>query len=123
MDGYNQLEMLTENKPSKRHEFFYYAENELLAFRVNQWKIHTSIKDEWLKKPTGLNGGLLINIKLDPFERSPGSAGHFLWMKEKTYILPQFVPYLKKYGKSMQEFPPRQTGAGLGINALMGNKK
>lgn len=120
LDGYNQLEMLTDKAESKRHEFFYYGENKLRAFRVDQWKVHLSLKDEWLESATNLDGGLLLNIKLDPFERSPESKGHFLWMKEKSWVLPIFVPYLRKHGKSMKEFPPRQKGTGIGVGALIG---
>ena len=123
LDGYNQLDMLTSDAPSKRHEFFYYAETEMTAFRVNQWKVHTAIKDEWLKAPEKIDGGLLINIKLDPFEKSPESKGHFLWMKEKSWVLPIFVPYLRYHQKSLAEYPPRQKGAGIGAASALSNKK
>lgn len=118
IDGYNQLDMLTSDAPSKRAEFFYYGENSLNAIRVNQWKIHLAIKDEWLKSAEKLDGGLIVNIKLDPFERSVDTHGHLLWMKEKTYILPQITPYIKEFQKSMKEFPPRQKGAGIGMSTM-----
>ncbi|MFT5883574.1 MAG: arylsulfatase A-like enzyme [Arcticibacterium sp.] len=123
LDGYNQLAMLTSEAPSERHEFFYYAETEMTAFRVNQWKVHTAVKDEWLKAPEKLDGGLLVNIKLDPFEKSPESKGHFLWMKEKSWILPVFVPHLRYHQKSLAQFPPRQSGAGIGAATILGGKK
>jgi hypothetical protein len=40
LDGYNQMDMLTGKGKSKRHEFFFYGENDFNAFRVDQWKIH-----------------------------------------------------------------------------------
>lgn len=118
IDGYDQLDMLTKNGVSKRHEFFYYAETELTAFRVDQWKVHTAIKNEWLKSPEKIDGGLLVNIKLDPFERSPESEGHFLWMKEKSWVVPLFAPYLRAHQKSLTDFPPRQKGTGIGAAAI-----
>lgn len=118
IDGYNQLPMLTEGAPSNRAEFFYYGENDLNAVRVNQWKVHFAVKDRWLESATALDGGLIIDIKLDPFERSPESAGHLLWMKEKSYILPQIAPYLNEHRKSLKEFPPRQKGTGIGVGTL-----
>ena len=72
------------------------AKNNLRAFRVNEWKVHLSLKDEWLESAVDLDGGLLVNIKLDPFERSPESKGHFLWMKEKSWVLPTFCTPFKK---------------------------
>src|SRR5207344_1613925 len=38
LDGYNQLDMLTGNGPSKRHEIFYFAEGTLGAVRLNDYK-------------------------------------------------------------------------------------
>ena len=119
LDGYNQLGMLTDNEESERKEFFYYGENSLNAIRVGQWKIHAAIKDKWLESATKLDGGAIVNIKLDPFERSMDTPGHFLWMKEKSYILPQIVPYLSEFKKSLVAFPPRQKGDGIGISQVM----
>lgn len=118
IDGYNQLGMLTGKEKSKRAEFFYYGENSLNAIRVNQWKVHTSVKNEWLKGAEKLDGGLVVNIKLDPFERSVDAPGHLLWMKEKSYILPQLVPYIGAFQKSMKAFPPRQKGDGIGVSSI-----
>lgn len=119
LDGYNQLETLTKGSPSKRHEFFYYGENDLNAIRVDQWKVHFATKEEWMKPRTLLPGGLVIDIKLDPFERSPDTPGHFLWMKEKTWILPLIAPSLQEFAESMKQFPPRQKGTGIGASAIL----
>lgn len=119
IDGYNQLGMLTNDEPSQRHEFFFYGENQLNAVRVDQWKVHFAVKDSWLESARKMDGGIIVNIKLDPFERSIDTPGHFLWMKEKTYILPQLVPYLKAFKKSFKEFPIRQKGTGIGVSLIM----
>ncbi|ANQ51143.1 arylsulfatase [Flammeovirga sp. MY04] len=119
IDGYNQLGMLTKGEKSRRREFFYYAENELQAIRVDHWKIYLAIKDEWLKESEKLPAGLICNLKLDPYERSLDTPGHFLWMKEKTWILPTIAAPLMKFAKSMEEYPSRQKGTGLGVSAIM----
>ena len=64
LDGYNQLAMLEGKGPSQRHAFFFYGDTDLNAVRVDQWKVHIAIKDEWLKAPEKVPGGLLIDIKL-----------------------------------------------------------
>ncbi len=119
IDGYNQLDMLTKGAKSKRREFFFYGENDLNAVRVDQWKVHFALKDEWTKDSEKLPAGMIIDIKLDPFERTPETQGHFLWQKEKTWILPQIAPPLMGYAKSMQAFPPRQSGTGIGAAAIL----
>lgn len=119
LDGYNQLDVLTKNGKSHRREFFFYGENDLNAVRVDQWKVHFAIKDEWVKPTEKLPGGMIVNIKLDPFERTPDTPGHFLWMKEKTWVLPIIAPPLVKFAESLKEFPPRQKGSGIGAAAIL----
>ena len=118
LDGYDQTDMLTGAGPSRRQEFFFYAERELNAFRVKHWKVHLALKNEWLKPAEKVPSGLLIDIKLDPFERTPEAPGHFAWMKEKTWVVPELSGYFLNHLKSLKEFPPRQTGTGIGAETL-----
>ena len=48
-----------------------------------------------------LPGGMIIDIKADPFERSPKTGGHFLWMKEKSWILPLLMEPIAAIAGSM----------------------
>lgn len=118
LDGYNQLEMLMGQAPSSREEFIFYSETELTAIRVGHWKVHLALKNEWLKPTEKVPSGLLIDIKLDPFERTPEAPGHFAWMKEKTWIAPQVGGPLMAHLESLKAFPPRQHGTGIGIQAI-----
>ncbi len=122
LDGYDQTAMLTGKGKSQRREFFFYGENDFNAFRVDHWKLHLALKNSWLGQREVLDGGMIIDIKLDPFERTPETGGHLLWMKEKSYILPVVMPLLGKFQKSMQEFPPRQKGSGIGAQTLIQKK-
>ena len=115
LDGYDQLEMLKTNAPSERREFFFYNENSLNAFRVDEWKVHLKTKTEWIAPVEQWPLGMLINIKADPYERSPDTRGWFLWMKEKTWMLPELQQQAGKYQKSLQAFPPRQKSGGVGM--------
>ncbi len=121
LDGYDQTDMLTGKGPTKRHEFFFYGETELDAFRVDQWKVHLAIKNQWIKQADKIPGGLLIDIKLDPFERTPEAPGHFAWMTEKTWIAPIVGKPLMQHKESLKEFPPRQKGTGIGAATLEAN--
>ena len=119
LDGYDQTDMLTGKGKSKRREFFYYGETELNAIRVDQWKLHFQLKNTWLGSAEKLDGGLLLNIRLDPFERTPETGGHLLWMKEKSFLLPLVGGQMQRFGKSLQDFPPRQKGSGIGAATLL----
>jgi arylsulfatase len=121
LDGYNQLDMLTGKGKSKRREFFYYAETDLNAVRVDQWKVHFTLKNTWLGAPEKLDGAMLIDIKLDPFERTPETGGHLAWMKEKTWLAPVIGPQVVRYMKSLQDFVPRQKGGGGAVGLMKGN--
>jgi arylsulfatase len=44
-------------------------------------------------------------------------------MKEKSYLLPILAPQLIRFGKSLEEFPPRQKGSGIGAATLLNQKK
>jgi arylsulfatase len=120
LDGFNQLDLLTRpGAASARRAFFYFAETELTAVRVDQWKIHLAIKDKWLEAARKLPGGLIVDIKADPYERSPDTGGHFLWMKEKSWILPLLMAPISDFMQSMHSFPPSQTGTGIGAAAAL----
>lgn len=122
LDGYDQLDMLTKaDGKSKRREFFFFGETELNAVRVDDWKVHFATKDNWLDATTKIPGGLVIDIKADPYERTPNTGGHFLWMKEKSWILPIISPPIQTFVKSMHDFPPSQKGTGIGAAAILGS--
>lgn len=124
LDGYDQTAMLTGSGKGNRREFFYYAENELNAMRIDQFKFSFSIKNSWLGSTEKLDGGMMVNIKVDPFERSPEVGGYGTWMRERgAYLLPLVGSTLKKFAKSLEDFPPRQTGSGMGAATLFNQRK
>lgn len=115
LDGYNQLDMLANGGESQRHEFFYYNEDSLNALRVDQWKVHLRTKEEWAAPVVEQPLGILLNIKADPYERSIDTRGWFLWMKERTWVVPTLQKYMIQHQKSLQAFPPRQKAGGIGM--------
>src|SRR4029079_3218061 len=70
LDGYNQLDMLTNGGKSTRREFFYFSGSSLGAVRLDEMKF------QFLQQPQGWPGPniatdmpILVNLKQDPFER------------------------------------------------------
>ncbi|GAM68028.1 arylsulfatase [Vibrio sp. JCM 19236] len=115
LDGYNQLGMLADGKESNRHEFFFYNESDLNAVRVNEWKVHLKTKTTWTEPAKEWPFGVLVNIKADPYERSPDTHGWYHWMKQKSWVLPYFYKTIGKYQKSLVDYPPIQKGTGVGM--------
>src|SRR4029078_7706360 len=71
LDGYNELGYITGQEKSRRREIFYFAEGQLGAVRVDDYKYR------FIHQPGGWLGGtikvdmpMLTNLRLDPFERA-----------------------------------------------------
>lgn len=121
LDGYNQLDLITGKAPSKRTEVYYFAETQLGAVRIGDFKYR------FIDQPQGWLGGtvrpdmpILVNLRLDPFERTglTGSLNYYNWL---VYEFWRFVFVQQKVGefaKTFIEFPPMQKGASFNLEAL-----
>ena len=121
LDGHNQLDLLTGKGPSRRHELFYFAEGTLGAVRIDDFKYR------FIDQPNGWLGGtvkvdvpILVNLRLDPFERTgmTGSLQYLDWFKYEFW---RFVYVQQEVGKLAQtaiEFPPMQKGASFNLEAV-----
>ncbi len=125
LDGYNQLDLLTGNGPSKRHEIFYFTEGTLSAVRVNDYKYRfTDQPNGWLGATEKVDWPILTNLRLDPFERTgmyngkAGSLHYYNWFVDEFW---RFVFVQKVVGTAAQtfiEFPPMQKGASFNMEAV-----
>lgn len=71
LNGYDQLDLITGQGPSNRHEIVYLAEGELGAIRLDDYKYR------FIDQPAGWLGGtarpdisILANLRVDRFERT-----------------------------------------------------
>ncbi len=125
LDGYNQMNLLTGKGPSARHEIWYFAETTLGAVRVDDFKYR------FLDQPGGWLGGtvkpdwpILVNLRLDPFERMGlpnGAVGSLAFYNWYAYEFWRFVLVQKQIAAGAQsfiEFPPMQAGASFNLSAL-----
>ncbi|MEZ9822680.1 sulfatase-like hydrolase/transferase [Shewanella sp. 10N.286.45.A1] len=88
LDAYNQLDMLTKDKPSNRKEIFYYYElTKLQVVPVGNWKAHFVVQNNgWSGAKEELNAPLLFNLRQDPYERAVEESGMYLkWMGQKMW--------------------------------------
>ena len=129
LDGYNQMDLLTDKGPSARHEFFYFVEANLGALRLDDFKY------QFFEQPNGWPGGkvttdmpLMVNIRQDPFERTPSIRGESLNSSAGGYMNDfmarefwRFVLVQQKVAdlaRTAIEFPPMQDPASFNLEAV-----
>jgi len=125
LDGYNQMDLITGKGPSARHEIFYFTESTLSAVRINDFKYRfTDQPNGWLGATVKVDWPILVNLRLDPFERTgmPTATGGSLFFKDWfVYEFWRFVFVQQVVGKLAQtaiDFPPMQKGASFNLSQL-----
>jgi arylsulfatase A-like enzyme len=127
LDGYNNLAHWTDpNKPSARREQFYYDETDLMALRVDGWKMHIGVKKEgiWWNAKNYPSVPYLFNLLMDPMEKMDqeshefGSAGR-KFFASKMWALNSSGPFLMAHIKSLMDFPPRQGADSLSMKKIL----
>jgi arylsulfatase len=129
LDGYNQLDLLTGKGPSARHEIFYFAEAQLGAIRIDDFKF------QFIQQPFGWPGEkvatdmpIVVNLRQDPFERTPSIRGQTLNDQGGGYMNDfmarefwRFVEVQQKVAELAQtaiEYPPMQAPASFNLAAV-----
>jgi arylsulfatase A-like enzyme len=129
LDSYNQLDMITGKGPSARHEIFYFAENNLAAVRIDDYKY------QFITQPSGWIGPkfhpdmpILTNLRLDPFEHTGwpggsadanlGSYAYWDWFKFEFWRFVFVQQEVAKLAKTALEYPPMQKGASFNLDAV-----
>jgi arylsulfatase A-like enzyme len=131
LDGYNQMDLLTGQGPSARHEIFYFGEAQLGAIRIDDFKF------QFIQQPYGWPGEkvttdmpTIVNLRQDPFERTPSVRGETLNEEGGGYMNDflarefwRFVQVQQKVGALVQtaiEYPPMQAPASFNLQAIKG---
>jgi arylsulfatase A-like enzyme len=121
LDGYNQLDLITGKGSSNRHEIWYFAEGTLGAARIDDFKYR------FIDQPNGWFGGtvkpdipILVNLRLDPFERTgmTASVEYFQWFKYEFWRFVHVQQEVAKFAMTAIEFPPMQKGASFNLEAV-----
>lgn len=129
LDGYNQLDLLHGKAPSARHEIFYFAGPHLGALRIDDFKF------QFFQQPWGWPGEkvttdmpTIVNLRQDPFERTPSIRGESTNNMGGGYMNEffarefwRFVSVQKEVGKlamTAEEYPPMQASASFNLSAI-----
>jgi arylsulfatase len=129
LDGYNQLDLLTGKGPSNRHEFFYFEGPHLGALRTDDFKF------QFFQQPGGWPGPkvttdmpLMVNIRQDPFERTPSIGGQSLndlgggymndFYAREFWRFVQVQEYVGKLAATAINYPPMQDPASFNLDEV-----
>ncbi len=129
LDGYNQMDLLLGKGPSARHELFYFGGPNLGAIRIDDFKF------QFYQQPYGWPGEkvttdmpTIVNIRQDPFERTPSIRGESVndlgggYMNDfyarefwRFVLVQQQVAAL---AQTAIEYPPMQAPASFNLEAV-----
>jgi arylsulfatase len=129
LDGYNQMDLLEGKGPSARHELFYFGGPHLGAVRLDDFKF------VFYQQPWGWPGEKVttdmptpINIRQDPFERTPSNRGESLnnsgggymndFMGREFWRFVQVQEFVGKLAQTAIDYPPMQEPATFNLDAV-----
>jgi arylsulfatase A-like enzyme len=129
LDGYDQTDLLLGKGPSARHEVFYFGGAALGALRIDDFKF------QFIQQPYGWPGEKvttdmpwIVNIRQDPFERTPSIRGENLNNLAGGYMNDffarefwRFVLVQKEVFRLAQtaiDYPPMQAPATFNLEAV-----
>ncbi|CAN7485165.1 arylsulfatase [Phyllobacterium sp. LjRoot231] len=129
LDGYNQLDLLQGKGPSARDEFFYFGGPHLGAIRIGDFKY------QFYQQPQGWPGAkvttdmpTMVNIRQDPFERTPSIGEQSLNDLGGGYLNDFFAREFWRFVTVQEEvaklaltavdYPPMQDPASFNLDAV-----
>ena len=129
LDGYNQIDLLTGKGPTAREEFFYFEGPQLGALRVGDFKF------QFFTQPGGWPGPkvttdmpLMVNIRQDPFERTPSTGGQSLndmgggymndFYAREFWRFVQVQKFVGQLAATAIDYPPMQDPASFNLSAV-----
>jgi arylsulfatase len=129
LDGYNQLDLLLGKGPSARHELFYFGGPTLGAIRIDDFKFQFYQQPfGWPGEKTTTDMPTIVNLRQDPFERTPSIRGETLNNMGGGYMNDfyarefwRFVLVQQQVGKLAEtaiNYPPMQSPASFNLEAV-----
>ncbi len=129
LDGYNQMDLLLGKGPSARHELWYFGGPKLGAVRIDDFKF------QFYQQPYGWPGEKvttdmpsIVNIRQDPFERTPSIRGETFNTSGQGYTNDFFAREFWRFvlvqrrvaelAETAIDYPPMQKPASFNLDAV-----
>jgi arylsulfatase len=127
LDGYNQLDYwMGKTEKSARREFFYYDETDLMAIRVDGWKMHIGVKrsGSWWDEKCYPSVPYLFNLLMDPMEKMDPQSEEFGYIGRKFFAERLWAPtaagpFIAAHLQSLAQYPPRQKADTLSLKQAL----
>jgi arylsulfatase len=123
LDGYNNLDHWTgKSEKSARREYFYYDETDLMAIRVDHWKMHIGVKPGglWWNEKYYPSVPYVFNLWMDPMEKMDPESEEWGYVGRKFVASKLWAPtaagpFLAAHLKSLSDYPPSQGADTLSL--------
>jgi arylsulfatase A-like enzyme len=129
LDGYNQMDLLLGKGPSARHELFYFGGPTLGALRIDDFKFQFYQQPwGWPGEKTTTDMPTIVNLRQDPFERTPSIRGESINNEGGGYMNDFYAREFWRFVLVQQQvarlaatavdFPPMQAPASFNLEAV-----
>lgn len=129
LDGYDQTALIEGKGPSARHQLFYFGGAELGAVRIDDFKfLFYAQPDGWPGPKVTTDMPEIINLRQDPFERTPMIAGQTAvngaFGYGNDFFAREFWRFVSvqdavgELAKTAIDYPPMQDPASFNLSAL-----
>jgi arylsulfatase len=129
LDGYDQTALLTGKGPSARQEIFYFGGPHLGAVRIGNFKFQFFQQPfGWPGEKTTTDMPTIVNLRQDPYERTPSIRGEttnnlgggymndFFAREFWRFVMVQ--DYVGKLAATALDYPPMQAPATFNLDAI-----
>ena len=127
LDGFNQLDYWTgKADKSARRAFFFYDETDLMAIRVDGWKMHIGVKHHgsWFDAKSYPSVPYVVNLLMDPMEKMTPDSEEWGYIAKKFLASKLWAPtaagpFIAEHLQSIAEYPPRQKADSLSVKQAL----
>jgi len=127
LDGYDQTDYWSgKTEKSARREFFYYDETDLMAIRVDGWKMCIGIKrtGSWWDAKYYPSVPYLFNLLMDPMEKMDPQSEEWGYVGRKFFAQKMWAPtaagpFIAEHLQSLAKYPPRQKADTLSLKKAL----